>query len=163
VAAGAAAPWLFDSRPGRAAVVVLGVWLVASVGHAAPHFLSYFNEAAGGPSYGARLLHDSNVDWGQDLLRLGRWQQAHGVPQIVLGYWGGAQPEAYGVVWRPLEREQAAADTPPPGVYAVSVNRLIDMKKAVRIDGADPRLDWLDRFQPADRVGGSIYIYRFGP
>jgi hypothetical protein len=44
----------------------------------------------------------------------------------------------------------------------VSVNRLIDMKKAVAIDGADPRLDWLDRFRPTDRVGNSIYIYRFG-
>jgi hypothetical protein len=162
VAAGGAAAWLLETRAGRAATALLLAWLVVSVGHAAPHFLSYFNEAAGGPSNGAHLLHDSNVDWGQDLLRLGRWQAEHGVPQIVLAYWGGAQPEAYGVSWRPLEREDAVADVPRPGVYALSVNRLIDMKKAVKVDGADPRLDWLDRFRPAERVGGSIYIYRFG-
>ena len=161
VAAGGAAPWLLASRAGRVTTAVLVVWLAASIGRTAPHFIAYFNEAAGGPANAARLLHDSNVDWGQDLLRLGRWQAARGIPEIVLGYWGGAQPEAYGVVWRPLLREQALADAPPPGVYAVSVNRLIDMKKAVRIDGADPRLDWLDRFRPAERIGYSIYIYRF--
>jgi hypothetical protein len=162
VAAGGAAPWLLDSRPRRAAAALLVVWLGVSVGRTAPHFISYFNEPAGGPANGVRLLHDSNVDWGQDLKRLGQWQAAHAIPEIVLGYWGGAQPEAYGVVWRPLEKELAVADVPPPGVYALSVNRLIDMKKAVAIDGADPRLDWLDRFRPADRIGYSIYIYRFG-
>jgi hypothetical protein len=162
VAAGGAARWLVDSRPGLSAAAVLVVWLAASVGRTAPHFISYINEPAGGPANGARLLHDSNVDWGQDLKRLGQWQAAHAIPEIVLGYWGGAQPEAYGVVWRPLERQQMVADVPPPGVYAVSLNRLIDMKKAVALDGADPRLDWLDRFHPADRIGYSIYIYRFG-
>ena len=38
-----------------------------------PHFISYFNVAAGGPRNGYHLLIDSNVDWGQDLVRLQRW------------------------------------------------------------------------------------------
>ena len=34
-----------------------------------PHHLAYFNELAGGPANGWRLLVDSNLDWGQDLKR----------------------------------------------------------------------------------------------
>ena len=35
-----------------------------------PYYLPYANEAFGGPAATARHLHDSNVDWGQDLGRL---------------------------------------------------------------------------------------------
>src|SRR5262249_12109557 len=31
-----------------------------------PYYLPYANEAFGGPEHTHRLLHDSNVDWGQD-------------------------------------------------------------------------------------------------
>ena len=40
--------------------------------------LSYFNELAGGPARGWKILSDSNVDWGQDLPRLRSWLAAHG-------------------------------------------------------------------------------------
>jgi hypothetical protein len=42
-----------------------------------PHSLSYFNEVAGGPLNGAAHLFDANVDWGQELLALKRWQSAN--------------------------------------------------------------------------------------
>ena len=51
----------------------------------------------------------------------------------------------------------------PPGVYAISVNNLVNLKRRVLLDGEDPKLDWLERFRPTDRVGYSIYIYRFPP
>jgi len=35
--------------------------------------LAYFNELAGGPHNGDAHLIDSNLDWGQDLVRLKRW------------------------------------------------------------------------------------------
>jgi hypothetical protein len=38
-----------------------------------PHSLSYFNELAGGARSGSRHLHNSNLDWGQDLLFLKAW------------------------------------------------------------------------------------------
>ncbi len=37
---------------------------------AAPRLLGYFNESIGGWREGHRYLADSNIDWGQDLLRL---------------------------------------------------------------------------------------------
>src|SRR5439155_22186730 len=42
-----------------------------------PHSLSYFNELAGGPENGPAHLLDANIDWGQDLLELKRWSDAH--------------------------------------------------------------------------------------
>jgi hypothetical protein len=161
VASGAAFRWFAATGRRRAAALLLGAWLLLSVGRSAPHFIAYFNETVGGPDRAAGILHDSNLDWGQDLKRLARWQEDHGVQDLVLYYWGAAQPEYYGVRYRRLTGEMAVADHPPAGVYAISVNHLVDMKKRVVLEGADPRLDWLARFRPADRVGYSIYIYRF--
>ena len=63
------------SRPRAVARVTVAVgaalaWLVAGTLLAAPHWIGYFNEAAGGWRKGHRYLADSNLDWGQDLLRL---------------------------------------------------------------------------------------------
>lgn len=45
-----------------------------------PHTLAYFNEGAGGPGMGYRLLAHSNLDWGQDELLLREWVRALGIP-----------------------------------------------------------------------------------
>jgi len=57
----------------------------------------------------------------------------------------------------------AASSTPPPGLYAISVNHLVGIKreKLLLNQPWDPNLDWLTRFQPSDRIGYSIYIYQF--
>jgi 4-amino-4-deoxy-L-arabinose transferase-like glycosyltransferase len=161
VLAGGAASWFRRGRARRAAAALLALWLVASVFHASPHFIAYFNELIGGPANAADVLHDSNVDWGQDLARLARFQRDHQIPEIVLGYWGGGLPGHYGIRSRPFTLDLARAATPPPGVYAVSVNHLVNLKKRVVLAGDDPNLDWLARFHPTDRVGFSIYVYAF--
>ena len=163
VLAGAAHRWFVSTPTRRLAAAGLALWLVVSLGRAAPHFIAYFNELIGGPADAAQVIHDSNVDWGQDLKRLARYQQKNGIPELILFYWGGAQPDHYGVRFRPLTFENARADRPPDGTYAISVNHLVDMKRSVVLGGVHPNLDWLGRFRPSDRVGYSIYIYRFGP
>ena len=67
---------------------------------ATPRYLSYFNVAAGGARGGTAHLVDSNIDWGQDLRRLKRWMEAHGVPEVDLAYFGTADPQAYGINFR---------------------------------------------------------------
>jgi hypothetical protein len=47
-------------------VGALACWLAVSSLSSHPHYLSYFNEIAGGPGNGWRWLLDSNIDWGQD-------------------------------------------------------------------------------------------------
>jgi hypothetical protein len=100
VAIAPAAAWL-EERGARALVtIVLTASCFVSCALATPRYLSYFNVAAGGPRGGAKHLLDSNIDWGQDLPRLKRWMDAHGVDEIDLAYFGTADPHAYGIAFR---------------------------------------------------------------
>lgn len=159
VPAGRCAALFAGRRAGRVLGTVLGLWIAGSILRAAPNQIAYVNELAGGPASGPRFLSDSNVDWGQDLKRLARFQRERALPELILAYWGPAQPEYYGIRWRPLSYAAAVADRPPGGVYAISVNRLVDMRRRVLLAGDSANLDWLARFRPTARVGGSIVIY----
>jgi hypothetical protein len=48
-------------------VVAMLLWHAFSSAHAFPEYLSYANEAFGGPQNAYKYLSDSNVDWGQSL------------------------------------------------------------------------------------------------
>jgi hypothetical protein len=115
-----------------------------------PYYLPYANEAFGGPSQTYRHLGDANVDWGQDLRRLGiylneRWP---GEP-VWLIYKGGGDPKYYGIKARdPLK-------VPPENVHgllAVSVTR-IDLRKAYYRTLVGDRT-------PTAIIGHSIHVYR---
>lgn len=153
---------LAGSRGGRILGAALAIWLMGSVLWTAPYHIAYFSELVGGSDKGPRHLNDSNVDWGQDLRRLAQYMQKQGVREPILSYWGPAPPEyyadRYGITFHPWTRAMAASANPPGGVYAISLNNLVALEQPGQ---NDPRLDWLRRFQPADRVGYSIYIYRF--
>jgi len=84
--------------------------------------VSYFNELAGGPTRGWKILSDSNVDWGQDLPRLRDWLAAHGAAgkTINLVYFGTADPHYYGINDANLLQNQPLVR---PGYLAISVTR----------------------------------------
>ena len=84
--------------------------------------LSYFNELAGGPTRGWKILSDSNVDWGQDLPRLHDWLAAHGGAgqTISLAYFGTADPHYYGIHYADLLKNEPLVR---PGYLAISVTR----------------------------------------
>lgn len=73
---------------------------IAACAYTYPHYLSYFNEFAGGARGGHWHLHNSNVDWGQDLLRVKRWYDEH--------------PEA-----RPLHLKYDQEIVIPPKVFGI--------------------------------------------
>jgi hypothetical protein len=52
---------------------LLLLWQAIGTLHIAPHYLTFFNEIAGGAKGGYRYLVDSNLDWGQNLWDLKRW------------------------------------------------------------------------------------------
>jgi hypothetical protein len=61
-----------------------------------PHYLAYFNEIAGGPRNGYKMLVDSNLDWGQALKPLQRWLAERNITEpIWLSYFGMADPRWY--------------------------------------------------------------------
>ncbi len=62
----------------------------------APGYISYFNVFVK-KDEGYRLLSDSNVDWGQGLLSVKKYEDEHPGTTIHLGYWGSMDPQLYGV------------------------------------------------------------------
>jgi hypothetical protein len=131
-----------------------------------PHYLSYFNVAAGGPENGGNILVDSNIDWGQDLLRLKEWMAEHDVAEVKLGWFGTADPAYYDIQYQPmpgLGREEFYSlwhpppfnpENPEPGVYAISVSNLWESHWETKIT-----YPWFRARPPDDRVGYSILIY----
>jgi tetratricopeptide (TPR) repeat protein len=89
--------WRDGSRVMRSSLVLLGVCYLGSALSSYPHYLSYFNEVAGGATHGHKVLLDSNLDWGQDLKGLKKWMDANAVKKIQLFYFGTAQPKYYGI------------------------------------------------------------------
>lgn len=158
IVASRAAAFLWERPAGRAGLAVLGAWLVAGTVRIYPDHLAYFNEIAGGPSRGPDWLDDSNLDWGQDLKRLKAWMARNGVEKIRLLYAWNGSPDYYGIRYEPVTK-QDWLERPRPGLYAVSVMWLVRGRLAARTEGA--HCDWLDRYEPVDRVGYSFYIYRF--
>jgi 4-amino-4-deoxy-L-arabinose transferase-like glycosyltransferase len=78
-------------------LVILLAWHAGAAIRAAPHFLAYFNEPAGGPARGYKNLVDSSLDWGQDLPFLTSWlgeNNPAGEP-VHLAYFGVDHPGRY--------------------------------------------------------------------
>jgi len=90
------------ARGRRILVAVLLAGYALSFAAATPGYLSYFNFLAGGARGGARYLLDSNLDWGQDLARLGTILRERGAGEIDLAYFGTADPSAYGIRFRKI-------------------------------------------------------------
>jgi 4-amino-4-deoxy-L-arabinose transferase-like glycosyltransferase len=157
--------WKADSKMAWAMSVLI-VWLAVGTWSIFPHYLAYFNEIAGGPEGGKRVLVDSNLDWGQDLIGLREYMQREGIETVKLGYFGSAYPEAYGINydplpgfirhWWPYNNYPAVLANPSAGVYAISVTNL---------EGAlfpnHELYSWFLARKPDAMIGYSIYIYRF--
>ena len=151
------------SRHGRnillGAVLLTAVESVASV----DRYLSFFNlpSRVYGP---ARLLGDSNLDWGQDLLRLREWQRDNPDTPLYLLYFGTARPEAYGLkfVRLPGTRFSSQPEELPskPGVIVASQMHMLGypLPKPLRDAYAPLRAQ-----QPIGRIGDSLLVYPFPP
>lgn len=141
------------SAPGRSSRVARGLCLAGAAWYAlsclliCPDFLSYYNEWAGGPRRGWRILVESNLDWGQDLPALAAWQRRHRDPPMFVLYYGSAPPAAYGVHMQPW------GALPPPPFIAISATNLF-MAEGV------PLVRYLrDHCEALDYAGRSILIY----
>lgn len=134
----------------RFAVVVLCAWQVAAGIQVHPDYLAYFNEPA---SLSAQpILLDTDLDWGQDVLRLADTLRALPVDTIHIAYHGSAVLERRGLP--PVARLHPYQ--PVSGWIAIS---LVKLKLG---DGSAPRSDqyaWLERYRPYARVGRSILLY----
>ena len=153
----------WNRRP-RLAVTGLVVLGLLSVWRFHPHHLSYFNELAGGPSGGRNHLVDSNIDWGQDLLRAKAVVDRYPNEPIRMAYFGQVDPKLIGI----------RCDIPPsrhfePGLYLISVNYVMGRPGTVRdLQGAVRPVDinefaYFQLMEPTEHVGYSMDLYRVTP
>jgi len=149
---------LRDHRAARVLALALGAWYVIGAVRIHPDNLAYFNELVGGPENGHKYLDDSNIDWGQDLKRLKGWMDGHRVEQIKLLYSGAGPPGYYGIRAEPVTAREWEVH-PDPGWYAMSTQMLIRGELIAR--ERRKQTNWLSRYRPVDRIGYSLYIFKF--
>ncbi|MFJ9864078.1 phospholipid carrier-dependent glycosyltransferase [Streptomyces sp. NPDC101165] len=129
---------------------LLVLWVAVSSLRTFPYYLPYANEAFGGPANTHRLLHDSNVDWGQDLGRLAdRLRQRYPGERVWLVYKGSGVPSYYGI--RAVDPR-----TVPPG----RVHGLLVVSDSAVAKARGRLAELIESSRPVDQVGHSITLYR---
>ena len=128
---------------GSASLVALVGWQVSTLWTANPDYLPYFNEAVAEP---AKVLVDSDLDWGQDLWRLEKRAAEIKIPLLNLAYRGTAD----------LTREAL-----PPYVVLPPWKQV---RGWVAISALakehDPKgYAWLDAYKPMEWIGKTIKLY----
>ena len=135
--------WRYVSM--RAIVVLLVAWLCIGVERAHPDYLAWFNEAAG--DHPEHIASDSNLDWGQDVLRLARVVRDRNIGPISILYTGNALLERH-----ELHAEEIRPWSPAPGWYVLSETALV-----FRPEARQGAYRWLDAYR-FERIGKSMRL-----
>ncbi|MBI4919949.1 glycosyltransferase family 39 protein [Candidatus Azambacteria bacterium] len=140
-------------------VAVLLIWAVISVVSVWPSFLAYFNEIAGGPDGGYKFVVDSNLDWGQDILRLSRFIEKNNIKEIKMDYFSGAPAEYY---IKTAKIDSYNREIPQKGWLAVSATIYMGACKGDKIPCSynERAYTWLDAYKPVAKIGYSIFVYK---
>ena len=142
------------------------IWYVIEVIMAYPHYLSYYNLAAGGTANGYKYAVDSNYDWGQDLKRLRSWVGENLAlnEKIAVDYFGGGNPKYY--LGDRFETWSSAKGTPATdGIKWLAVSiEFIQSAQGMPARGfqrkPEDEYQWLVKpYEPYARAGNSIFIY----
>jgi hypothetical protein len=134
---------------GKLVLGILAAGLIVESLSVYPNYLAFFNFPFGGPGNGPKYLADSNIDWGQDLIKLRRYMLAHDIPEVCFSYFGATEIEAYGIKILNLPAARKEVNC----VAAISVTEL----EAVYRNPSD--FAWLRGLKPVAKIGYSIYIY----
>ena len=151
----AAAFAVTELRRFRILTAALIAWLLIGTFKEHPDYLPWFNAFAG--KHPERILTDSNIDWGQDILRLVRYARREKIPHLTISLASdnipfdriGLPPFTLLEAWKPLH-----------GYVAVSEFQLAQGR------GHSPELrqwvdEWFTEGKPFVRIGKSIRLYRF--
>ncbi|MDP3015083.1 MAG: glycosyltransferase family 39 protein [bacterium] len=176
--AGAIKKWINGkkAKTKKILIAVLMVWYFAETLLVYPHFLSYFNQFAGGTNNGYRYAVDSNYDWGQDLKRLAKWvndrnndnDYNNDIKKIAIDYFGGGNPKYY--LGDKAEYWQSSKNNPKYeniGWLAISINTLQNAFGELhpgQSRSPENEYQWLKEiknpYQPDFKAGKSIFIYK---
>ena len=131
-------------------LIFLGLFVFRSLAMG-PDYLAYTNELVGGPEQGAKLVADSNLNWGQDNKRLAEFVLEKKIPLITIASEAENADiyDYYKIRWKRLGANELS--NPVPGFYALSIGYHTAQQK-------DPR-SWFKGKQPSYRVGKTFYVF----
>jgi len=134
-------------------VVFSLTWTVCSSLWIFPHNVSYFNELVGGPQNGHYFLNGSNVEMGENLLRLREWADSHeeARPLHMHALHRNVDPSIVGIRYLAIP-EGTYGEGPAAGWFAVHTTHL-----------HTARFGYFLNFQPVDVIGYAINIYHLRP
>jgi Dolichyl-phosphate-mannose-protein mannosyltransferase len=138
--AGGCVAALARGRWALTAVAALIGWQVVSGAMQHPDYLAYTNEITGG--HPERFVADSDLDWGQDMKRLGAFLVGTGADRVSFSPFN----RTYAL---PVAVSPSHPEGPSPGWNAVSVT-------SWKVFGFPA---WTDRMPPPNRIGRSILVW----
>jgi hypothetical protein len=148
----AAAFAIIELRRFRAISIALIAWLLIGIGIAHPDYLPWFNAFAG--SHPETILNDSNLDWGQDVLRLVRTARTLHIDHLTTSLATTADLDR--IALPPHTNLEAMTEV--HGYLAIS-----EMMLAQGHAYSPAVHDWLTRLlgdKPYRKVGKSIRLYK---
>jgi len=152
----------YRARWAHLATLLLVVVVAVSSLRTFPYYLPYSNEAFGGPAKTHLRLDGANVDWGQDLARLGdRLAERYPGERVWLLYRGRGSPSYYGIeAGNPLTVPASEVH----GLIVVSsacLHSALCVPAKADVAASRRRLaDLLSSSERIDDVGHAIFIYR---
>jgi hypothetical protein len=160
---------VWQGRRRLVAVALVATLVVTQAGLAVAargRALGYFNALAGPDP--ARVLLDSDLDWGQDLFELRREAQARGVDTLKIAFFGMVRQCGHGLP----HLEALAPAKPTTGWIAISENYYRNRSTFMLLkDPCDPKsryrwgevplgsFAWLESHTPVTIAGSSIRLY----
>ena len=156
----------------RSIIIILCVWYVISSIMVYPHYISYFNEFV--PSgEGYNYLLGTNIDAGQDLIRLNKYLKQHKIDKINFSFHGGIDPSYYEIDY---DYMPTVCFTPANKYYKPRAKNcqedfIEDCAKrkgmiAISVTNLKGRFlknincfNWLKEYEPIAKIGNSIFVY----
>ena len=136
--------------------LVLGAWMALTSLAAHPDYIPYVNLFAG--DHPENILADSDLDWGQDVNRMGKRLQELGVKQVAFSPFILADLRLHG--WPTVT--DSDPQTPAPGWNALSITVWKVARMGLMNEYPDAVL-WPDTAKPVERVGKGMLLYYFPP
>ncbi len=127
-----------------------------SVGLRYPYQVSYFNELVS-PDHRVYWLGDSNLDFGQDTLRLVKAVKARGWDHVKLADFGSTNPKMYGMSWNYWTQKDLQG--PQPGwVYLIN-DEMIQLGPAFCPVAPDILKSWIMKDEPTGQIADTWYYF----
>jgi hypothetical protein len=136
-------------------VGLLLLWMAVSGAISHPDYLAYFNELVG--SEPEKVLVDSDLDWGQNTIRLARRLKELGATEVSFGVNNGRSE--YLQIWPGLPHIQPVNPVVPAEGWTVvspTIAKTTQYGLYYRYPNVQP---WFDHLTPAERVGSLVLYY----